>query len=319
MRITTAEIPPDCKEEIEKIAQATGRTAGEVVREAIAQYLSETDPLRGQLVHATRVSNLYRRAVLCSALNNPMNFIHSKLECANQYVQDLLQLLHLYAIHYSSPVLEIQEYAEYIDFEFLLKDIPTIPISLIRAANAIDNLCQSKSEYCSLDKVQPEVDEIVKEAIYHYFGKTESLTNQLVQNEKLNLGVSMIDLCHKFNNPVAFMLGSLNYLHEDIQELFKLLHLYAKYYLPIVPEIQQYAEAIKLEFLVQELPNVINSLKIEANRISQLILPLYRFGTTTMPLHERLDCLVLILLPQQIAIENPTNIQVIKDMDRGQN
>ena len=66
MRITTAEIPPDWKDEIEEIAQATGRTSGEVVREAIAQYLSETDPLTGQLVHATRVSYLYQ-GLFCAA------------------------------------------------------------------------------------------------------------------------------------------------------------------------------------------------------------------------------------------------------------
>ena len=313
MRITTAEIPPDWKEEIEEIAQATGRTSGEVVREAIAQYLSETDPLTGQLVHATRVSYLYRRAVLCSVINNPVKFIHSKLECANQYVPDLLQLLHLYATYYSSPVLEIQEYAEEIELEFLLENIPKITIFLKTAANLIAQYCQNTADLYSLDKVQPKVIEFVKEAICQYLGKNDFISSQLLPNESPNSRKLMPHLGMEFNNPVQFMLGNLASLSECIQDLFKLLRLYARYYPPIVPEIQQYAEAIKLEFLVEDLPNVINYLQIEANRLSQLIIRLHRFGTRTMPFHERLDSLVLSLQPQQNALENPTDIQVIKE------
>lgn len=186
-------------------------------------------------------------------------------------------------------------------------------ISLEFAANHLNQICHNTPDFYSLDKGQRQFIEVLKEAISQYLGKAECLTSQLVKHERSSSQNLIPHLGMEFNNPVQFMLGNLAYLSEYIQDLFKLLRFSVKYYSPIVPEIKQYAEAIKLEFIVEDLPKVINSLEREANRISKLILRLHRFGTRTMALHKRLDSIVLILQPQQNATENPTDIQVIKE------
>jgi hypothetical protein len=76
MRMITAELPPEWKDEIQGIAQSTGRTSGEVVREALAQYLSETDPITGQLVHANIDSFRQLLVGFCSELDNMEKYLN---------------------------------------------------------------------------------------------------------------------------------------------------------------------------------------------------------------------------------------------------
>lgn len=59
-----ARVPQDWQQQIQEIAQATGRKEAEIVREALAQYLRKTDPssVKGALTSLEdRVANLERK------------------------------------------------------------------------------------------------------------------------------------------------------------------------------------------------------------------------------------------------------------------
>jgi signal transduction histidine kinase len=53
-------------------------------------------------------------------INNPVNFIYGNLKHANEYTQDLLELLNLYRQCYPHPSTEIEQHSKTIDLDFLI-------------------------------------------------------------------------------------------------------------------------------------------------------------------------------------------------------
>ncbi|HEY9609993.1 MAG TPA: hypothetical protein V6C93_11550 [Allocoleopsis sp.] len=308
MRMTTAELPPEWKDEIEGIAQATGRTSGDVVREALAQYLSATEPLTGQLVHANIAS--FRQLVVgfCRELDNLVACFSYNLIPTIESFENLLHLLHLYTQYYSSPVPEIQQYAEEADPEFLMEDLPKLLNSLKQGIERIHQICQSYQEFSNefcLDDGQPEV---MKEAIAQYLGKTSLVTNHLVQSETPRLEAIMAGFGHEVSNPTGFIIGNIRYADIYAQDLLQLQTLYAQYYSHPIPEIQEYAERIDLKFLLENLPKLINTLKTDSNIIWECSRNL-----RTLLLHEKLDLVIKFLLGHQNTSSDCVGIQVIKE------
>ena len=57
-------------------------------------------------------------AGIAHEVNNPINFIHGNILHANEYTENLLNLIELYTKHYPQPVAEIQDEIEAIELEF---------------------------------------------------------------------------------------------------------------------------------------------------------------------------------------------------------
>ena len=77
-------------------------------------------------------------------------------------------------------------------------------------------------------------------------------------------------VAHDINNPVTFIYGNLTPASEYIQNLMKLLALYQQHYPQPVPDIQAETEAIDLDFLVEDLPKMLSSMKMGADRIREI-------------------------------------------------
>ncbi|NEO15636.1 MULTISPECIES: ATP-binding protein [unclassified Moorena] len=137
---------------------------------------------------------------------------------------------------------------------------------------------------------------------------------QLIQNEKMSsLGTMVAGIAHEMNNPINFIYGNLFFASDYIEDLLSLVELYQQYYPNPDPEIQNQLEEIDLEFLAQDLPKIIASMKGGAERIREIVLSMRNFSRLDeaemkpVNIHEGIDN-TLVLFSNRL---NP-GIEVIK-------
>ncbi|MEH2464894.1 PAS domain-containing protein [Nostoc sp.] len=143
---------------------------------------------------------------------------------------------------------------------------------------------------------------------------------QLIQTEKMSsLGQLVAGIAHEINNPVNFIYGNISHAREYTKDLLHLVDLYQQNDCPPTPEIKQKIYAIDLDFLKQDLPKILDSMKMGAERIRQIVLSLRNFsrldedGTKQVDIHEGIDSTLLLLQNRLKPKPGHHEIQVIRN------
>lgn len=136
--------------------------------------------------------------------------------------------------------------------------------------------------------------------------------SQLIQTEKMSsLGQMVAGVAHEINNPVNFIHGNIAHLTNYTQDLLNLIELYQQNYPTPTPDIEEEIEAMELEFLMEDLPKTLSSIKTGTDRLRQIVLSLRNFSrldeteVKLADIHEGIDNTLLILnhrLKQGIAV-----------------
>jgi predicted ATPase/signal transduction histidine kinase len=142
---------------------------------------------------------------------------------------------------------------------------------------------------------------------------------QLIQTEKISsLGQLVAGVAHEVNNPVGFIAGNLNHTQQAVADLIGLINLYRQTFPQAGQTIDDEIEAIDLEFLMQDLPQMVSSMKLGIDRIKEIMLSLRNYsrvdGTEKQlaDLHKGLDSTLMILSHRLKSTPEHPAIQVIK-------
>ncbi|HEY9836652.1 MAG TPA: GAF domain-containing protein [Vampirovibrionales bacterium] len=144
--------------------------------------------------------------------------------------------------------------------------------------------------------------------------------SQLVQSEKMaSLGQLVAGVAHEINNPVNFIYGNLTHITDYARDLLALVEQYEEYYPHPHEAIQKLSEEIESEFLKEDLPKILASMKVGVERIRGIVLSLRNFSRLDQSekkrvnLHEGIDSTLLILQHRLKSKGDRASIHLIKE------
>ena len=143
---------------------------------------------------------------------------------------------------------------------------------------------------------------------------------QLVQTEKMSsLGQLVAGVAHEINNPVNFIAGNLGHAIDYANTLLQLISLYHHVY-PLPPqEIITTLEDGEIDFLIEDFPKMLSSMKVGTDRIQKIVLSLRNFSRMDesdykpVDIHTGIDSTLMILQSRLKANYERPEIKVVKE------
>ncbi|MEI6445900.1 MAG: AAA family ATPase, partial [Nostocales cyanobacterium ELA583] len=155
------------------------------------------------------------------------------------------------------------------------------------------------------------------EKILHKLKATQS---QLIQTEKMSsLGQMVAGIAHEINNPVNFIYANIEHANNYIELIINLLNIYQEEYSDTSVIIQEYKQENNFDFVLEDLPKILNSMMVGSERIRKIVLGLRNFSrldesaTKPVDIHEGIDSTLMILQTRfQDKLGYSSNV-VVKD------
>lgn len=180
------------------------------------------------------------------------------------------------------------------------------------------------------EKTEQQLQQLAQELEQRVQARTAELTKvledlkqtqvQLVQSEKMSsLGQMMAGIAHEINNPVNFIYGNLKPAKDYFHDLIGLVEHYQECYPNPDEDLQDHLESLDVEFMTEDASKLLESLKLGADRIRQIVLSLRNFSRLdesdmkAVNLHEGIDSTLLILQSKLKQNSDGQPIKIIKE------
>ncbi len=144
---------------------------------------------------------------------------------------------------------------------------------------------------------------------------------QLIQSEKMStLGQLVAGIGHEINNPIGFIAGSCSNIEEYLKDVFSLVELQQQKLSDLVDEeIEEFIEEIDLEYLKEDLPKLMKSMRQGITRLKDISLSLRTFARTDnaskveYQIHEGLNSTLMLLKHRLKDVGERPKIHIIKN------
>ncbi|BAZ12080.1 PAS/PAC sensor signal transduction histidine kinase [Calothrix sp. NIES-4071] len=163
------------------------------------------------------------------------------------------------------------------------------------------------------DKIKQQAQELT-EALQ----EIQRTQTQFIHNEKMSsLGQLVAGIAHEINNPISFIYGNIEPARRYIQDLFNLIAIYQENS-NLDNEIIAQIEAIELEYIMEDLPKLLQSMKMGADRIKKIVLSLRNFSRMDeaeykkVNVHDGIDS-SLMILEHRLKQNNRVQIEIVKE------
>ncbi|MEG4493385.1 PAS domain S-box protein [Microcoleus sp. D3_18_C4] len=183
----------------------------------------------------------------------------------------------------------------------------------------IENITNRKISAAAL---QASESQLRKQAaqLQEAYEQLQNAQIQLVQSEKMSsLGQMVAGIAHEINNPATFINGNISHTYNYFHDLIELLSLYQECYPSPGPQIAKKVKDLELDFLKEDLPKMLNSMRVGVERISNIVLSLRNFSRLDesemklVDVHEGIDSTLLILQHRLHQASKKSGIEIIKE------
>ncbi len=189
--------------------------------------------------------------------------------------------------------------------------------------NMRDREASLEQEYQVLEaKVAERTQELQKAntALSQAISDLQQSQMQLVQSEKMSmLGQLVAGVGHEINNPVSFLSGNIQPALDYLNDLFSIIDIYQREFSQLEPTLQQQINTIDLDYIREDFPKLIGSMKEGVVRIQDISTSLRTFSRSdsvspvAFNLHDGIDSTLMILKYRLKANETRPAIKIIKD------
>ncbi len=140
---------------------------------------------------------------------------------------------------------------------------------------------------------------------------------QLIHTEKMSsLGKLGAGFAHEINNPINFIYANIDHLNQHTQDLLTVIAEYQQAFPTVSPDLDELIEDLDLEFIQQDIPDVLKSMKSGASRIRDLVASFRNFvrldesSLKVVDLHQGLESTLALLDTKLDATPDRRRIQV---------